>query len=545
MNWLTKIASKLGFASQTAFELTAAKQQIEQLTQQHTAAKAIVKALRTSKRSYNGADVSRLTADWLAGSTDANAEVRTSTVTLRNRTRALERNDDYMRRYFSLLENNVLGAFGIGLQLKIRKPNGQPDKPANDAIEMAWAKWGKKRNCTVNRAHTWRALCRLVLRSAKRDGGVFIRKVRGFDNEFRYALQLLEIDHLDLNFNASLPGGNRIEGGVEVNVWGEAVAYHIFRRHPGNQQPNVLSAQRDRVPADEMLHIFLPDRISQLIGAPAPSATILRLKMLAGYEDAELTAAREGACKGYAITQASPDGYVGEDDGTGRQLEDVEPGMKLLLNPGEELHEIDPKHPTEAFPNFVKSILRAVAGGLGVSYNSLANDLEGVNYSSIRAGLLEEREEWKAVQQWFCEEICEPIFEDWLQWSLGFGLIKSGGGVLGLSNYDYYNQPEWKPRRWAWVDPEKDVEANRKAIALRLKSRRCIISEEGEDMDEVDADFNADPVTSNLNHAIAYVPDAAKVEVAEVAAKAAAAAPAAAPMPTPVDGRLSLNGKGH
>ncbi|MFL3666772.1 MAG: hypothetical protein ACJ06V_09365 [Verrucomicrobiota bacterium] len=30
----------------------------------------------------------------------------------------------------------------------------------------------------------------------------------------------------------------------------------------------------------------------------------------------------------------------------------------------------------------------------------IANDLEGVNYSSIRAGLLDEREYYKAVQRW-------------------------------------------------------------------------------------------------------------------------------------------------
>lgn len=525
MKWLDKIASKLGYTPPNV---------VEQLRQEREAAKSIVKALRTGRRSYNGAEVSRLTADWLAGSTDANAEVRVSVPTLRNRTRALERNDDYMRRYFSLLENNVLGACGIGLQLKVRKPNGQPDKPANDAIEMAWDRWGKKRNCTVNRGHTWRQLCRLVLRSAKRDGGVFIRKVKGFDNEFRYSLQLLEIDHLDLNFNASLPNGNRIEGGVEVNTWGQPVTYHIFRRHPGNLQPNILAAQREPVPADEMLHVFLPDRISQLIGAPAPSATIQRLKMLAGYEDAELTAAREAACKGYAITQATPEGYQGGDvDAQGRFLEDVEPGMKLLLEPGETIQELNPNHPVEAFPNFVKSILRAVAGGLGVSYNSLANDLEGVNYSSIRAGLLEEREEWKAVQEWFIEEVCEPVFDDWLKWCLGFGYIKSGGGALGLANYDYYNQPEWKPRRWSWVDPEKDVEADRKAIALRLKSRRCIIAEEGEDIDEVDADFEADPITNDLNHGVAYVPEVARVEVAEVAAEAQIEVAASRPAPQP------------
>lgn len=510
MKWLDRIASKFGYAKRD-------------------------NAPKIHKRGYSGAEISRLFQDWAAPSTDANAEAKPSVRRLRNRSRDLERNDDYTRRYFQLLENNVLGANGIGLQMKVRKGNREPDKAANDAIEAAWAKWGKKRNCCVNRGHTWRGACRLILRAAKRDGGLFIRKVKGFDNEFRYALQLLEIDHLDLDFNASLASGNVIEGGIEINAWGEPVAYHIFRKHPGSQQIQRQSARRERVPAEDMLHVFLPDRISQLIGAPATSSTITRIKMLHGYQEAELVAARVAACKGHAITQATPDGYSGETDDQNRIVESVEPGQTLLLNPGEQIQDINPQHPVQAFPDFIKSNLRGIAGGFGVSYNSLANDLEGVNFSSIRAGLLEEREEWKAVQQWFCEDVCEPIFEDWLAWSLGFGFIKSGGGTLGLANFDYYNQPEWKSRRWPWVDPEKDVEANRKAIALRLKSRRGIIADEGEDIDEVDADFEADPITSDLNHAVAYVPEAAKVKSAQGAADAT---PAAVPVTQGPNGRI-------
>jgi lambda family phage portal protein len=460
------------------------------------------------QRNYSAADFSRLTADWIAGSSDASAELRCAVRPLRNRSRAAERNDDYMRRYLGLVENNVLGSCGIRLQNKARKANGQPDKVANDAIEDAWRKWGKKRNCCVNRMHTWRGLCRLVLRAVKRDGGVFLRKWKGFDNEFRYALQAIEIDHLDLDYVATLPNGNRIDGGVELNPFGEAVAFYLWRQHPGASMPTIRNNRRDRIPADEIIHAFLPDRIAQVIGAPACSSALLRMKMLAGYEEAELIAAREAACKGYGIKQQTPDSYSGaSEDSQGRQLQPVEPGMGLLLQPGEEYFAINPDHPTSAFPDFTKSIVRGIASGLGVSYNSLANDLEDVNYSSIRAGLLEEREEWKAVQEWFIEEICEPIFEDWLAWSLGFGFIKSGGGSLGLAHFDYYNQAEWKPRRWPWVDPQKDVEAHRAAVALRFKSRRSIISEEGGDIDEVDADFDSDPYTKDLDVASAYVPD--------------------------------------
>lgn len=501
MKILDRIAKRFGFVTTTALE-----ERVEALNKEHAEKLANQKPVRI--RNYAGADISRLTAGWIAPSTDANAELRRSVRVLRDRSRVAERDDDYMRRFLGLVENNVLGACGIGVQLKARKPNGQPDKIANDAIEMAWDKWGKKKNCCVNRQHTWRALCRLVLRAVKRDGGVFLRRFKGFANDFGYALQPIEIDHLDLDYVATLTNGNTVDSGIELNSFNEPVAYYLWRQHPGANRPNIRNNKRDRIPADEILHIFMPDRIAQIIGAPASSSALFRLKMLSGYEEAELVAAREAACKGYAIKQPAPDSYSGAaEDSQGRQLDPVEPGMGLLLQPGEEYVPISPDHPTTAYPDFSKSIKRGIASGLGVSYNSLANDLEGVNYSSMRHGLFEEREEWKAVQQWFIEEVCEPIFEEWLSWSLGFGYIKAGGGTLGIAYFDYYNQVEWKPRRWAWIDPVKDVEADTKAIAARLKSRRQVISEDGGDMDEIDADFASDPVTSGIDTESVYAPD--------------------------------------
>ncbi len=466
------------------------------------------------RRGYESARTSRLTSDWLAPGTSADAELRGAVCTLRAKSREAERNDDYIRRYLTLIENNVLGASGIGLQMKITDPDGTFDEKANTAIETAWQNWGKKRNCTVTRQASWRGTGRLVLRSAKRDGGLLLRFVRGYKNAFRYAVQLMEIDQLAEDYNAVMPGGGEVRMGVEFDEWRAPVAYHLYAEHPGDSGllPRMASGRRRvRVPVGDMLHIFLPDRIAQTVGAPAPSATLMRLKMLAGYEEAELVAAREAACKGYGIKRPTPEQFAGETDSEGRALQNIEPGMGLDLAPGEEYFGIDPQHPMDAYPSFVKQILRAIAGGLGVSYNSLANDLEGVNYSSLRAGLLDEREEWKAVQQWLIEELCEPVFEDWLEWCLGFGLITlANGSALPAGRFDKFNAPDWKPRRWPWVDPQKDIEASIRAIGARLKSRRSVIAEDGGDMEDVDRDFAHDPVTEEIDTPIAYVPQAAK-----------------------------------
>ena len=94
-----------------------------------------------------------------------------------------------------------------------------------------------------------------------------------------------------------------------------------------------------------------------------------------------------------------------------------------------------------------------------------------MNYSSIRAGLIEEREVWKAIQRMMIDPVLEPVFEAWLE-------IELLSGRLGLpfDKFSKFNAPEFRGRRWSWVDPKKDMEAAILAMKHRIKPLRDIIA---------------------------------------------------------------------
>lgn len=446
---------------------------------------------RPGSRSYAAAAVDRLTADLVSVNTTAGSELRRALALMRARSRDLERNNDYARRFFGLLQDNVVGSAGVKLQMDVRTARGRPDDVANRRIEEAWRRWQRVGSCTVDGRLSWCDAQRLFIRSVARDGEAFVRHVvgRGAENPFNYALQFVESDHLDENNCQSAKGGTgEIYMSVELNEWGRPVAYHVTPYHPGDDSFRGRSyGQAVRVPAREMIHGFLCERITQTRGAPWIVSALVRLAHLERYEEAEVVAARLGASKmGFYYTETG-DEYQGdedEDDEGGPQLLEFEPGIFEELPDGTKFEGFDPQHPNSAFDSFVKSVLRGVASGLNVSYNSLANDLEGVNYSSIRHGALTERDTWRALQTWTIEHFHEQVFRRWLPNAILTGEVNLRMGDLNR----YLDGVRWRPRGWQWVDPLKEVTAHEKAIANRLNSRSRIVAEQGGDFDEILAD---------------------------------------------------------
>lgn len=426
------------------------------------------------RRSYSAAAAGRLFASWNASNNTADKEISQSLSKIRARSRELVRNNDYAKKYIRMVKTNVVGSAGIGLQVRSKDANGTLDKRANDQIETAWWNWGKKGTCDVTGKLSWRDFQNLFIHSVAQDGEVLVRKI--FDKKAGLKLQLIEADHLDETFNDDR---RRISMGIEYDQWGKPIAYHVFTKHPGGV--NVAGLERERISADQIIHAYRPDRVSQGRGVPWMHSAMTRIKMLDGYEEAELTAARVAASKMGFYTSPAGETYTGDDkDAAGNPITDAEPGVFEVLPEGWGFQAYDPQHPTTAFRDFEKAILRGIASGLDVSYNYLANDLEGVSYSSIRAGVLDERDMWRDVQAWMIETLCDDVFSEWLKNAMLVGVI-----TLPISKFDKFNAPVWNARGWAWVDPLKDINASITAINAGLKTASQVATEQGMDIEDI------------------------------------------------------------
>ena len=421
---------------------------------------------QTGSRSYQAAAQSRIVNGWVTTDNTALYEIQESLQALRARSRQMERDDDYFKRYIDQDVINVIGHEGIKLQSKA----GTPD--ARKAVEAAWKDWGKRENCTVSGNMSWYDVQKLIRRSVVRDGEFFviIRKT----GKYKTQLRLLESDYLDENYMKTAPNGNQILSGVEVNDDGKPIAYHFCKYRIGTNRG--VKNGYVRIPAAQVVHCYDIERQGQLRGVPHGHAAMLRLHLLGEYEKAELLAAQVGACK--SVYMKTPTGE-GDFEIEGRPAFGMEPGTIEVLPPGWEPMFVDPKHGGVQFAVFIKQLLRGIASGMGMSYNNLSNDLEGVSYSSLRSGALLERDNYRQGQSstsgWF-----QQIFDVWIQQQT---LTKNVNGMTA-SLKEEYSQVKWRPRGWKWVDPQKDITAAKDARAMGWRSDFDIAAELGEDFEQ-------------------------------------------------------------
>ena len=408
---------------------------------------------------YAAARINRYT-NFMDSLEAAHKELQRDLVHLRAHSRDLAKNNAYMGRYLELVSTHIVGPDGITFESEILGNQNKPKEAWNDTIETAFAEWG--RDCTVGETQTWVSFQQQVAEAVAQDGEVLIRRVKGFTNTSRYALEMIDADRLDWTYNvAGANTGNRVIMGVEVNPFGKPLGYYIWSAHPYDHEAGPV---RQRIPAEQIIHLYAPDRARATRGIPWATRVMPQLNMLGRLWTSELAAANAEADRLGIIktAQGVPLEEFGEgssDPVTAANELESEHAQFLGLDPGLDIVFPNLQHPNSQLGEFSRHLLKGIAAGLGVAYHSLSGDVSDANYSSARVALLEERDQWKKRQTWLINALHDVIYRDWLEMAL-----LSGAVAIPVLDFQKACKPVWWPRTWEWVDPQKDVDAALTAI---------------------------------------------------------------------------------
>ena len=432
---------------------------------------------------------------WMPGNPGAMAALLATNADLRTKSRDLVRRNAWAQ---AGIEAFVANAVGTGI-----KPQSLcPDERFKTAVQALWRDWTEEADAAGQtdfyglQALACRALleggeCLIRLRPRRAEDGLTVP----------LQLQLLEPEHLPLHLHTELASGNVVRAGIEFDGLGRRVAYHLYRAHPEDGRLAPMSGQGGletvRIDAREVIHLYRVLRPGQIRGEPWLSRALVKLHELDQYDDAELVRKKTAAMFAGFVTRQSPeDSLLGEGaaDAEGVALAGLEPGTLQLLAPGEDIKFSDPADVGGSYGEFLRTQFRAVAAAIGVTYEQLTGDLTGVNYSSIRAGLLEFRRRCEMVQHSvLVHQLCRPVWAAWLRQAVLAGALEAPGFARGgPARRRQYLQAKWIPQGWQWVDPEKEFKAMLTAIRAGLMSRSEAISAFGYDAEDVEREMAAD-----------------------------------------------------
>jgi lambda family phage portal protein len=436
---------------------------------------------KNQTRSYDAGRRHKGNGWQIPGRSSANSQVHPDMVWLRERASDLVRNNPFAKKAVQVITTNVIGT---GIKPSIRK--GLLSKPEEKKLMNLWRGWAETTECDFNGQLTFYGLQALGWKASVERGDAFFRIIRQRKGPVPIKLQLLESDFLDHMRDGQVFGnGNYCIMGIEFDgMTHQRVAYWMYKIHPSDNYPLEGNLMSVRVPREEIIHWYELLRPGQVRGIPHGVAAFLTIKDLDNYADAQLK--RQMIAASFAvfirktesnfIEQYEKDANDREDAGDGPPPlhEKIHPGGIEYLMPGEDISFANPPG-TVGYDEYTRQVIRSIACGYLVTYESISGDYSNVNFSSGRLGWLEFN---RQVGDWQDNTIipmmCHPV------WSAFMSAIKMAGSYTNT-----IVTPDWTSPRRPMIDPYKEAKGAAEMVRHGFTTRSEVIRENGDDPERV------------------------------------------------------------
>lgn len=437
-----------------------------------------------------------------------NTATRTATRNLRQAARHAEENWELADHALNVLVANLVGR-GCWPQPMVRDTNGELLEEVNAEIEDWHKLW--RRRPEVTWEHSEELAQALTVRSWMRDGEVlhqhFLGDRAGLTHGLQqvpYSYQLIESDLLPTEgetrssrlSSQTLATGKVIQG-IEFNTFNRAVAYHLYREHPGDvgfSQSRNFRIETKRIPARVITHLKLIKRINQARGVSVFDNVLRRLEDVNEIDESERVAARVAAAIAAVIVKGDSFMYTppGDSDAEYRDL-DMEPGMFFDdLHPGERVETVGSQRPNNELIPFRSAQLKAGAGGLSIGYSDWSKDYDHT-YSAQRQELVAQQSLYTPLWARFVSVSEWPKYNRFVMALRLTNTLKLPANVDMRTLSDaIYNQP-----LVPWIDPQKEAAGWEKLIALGGETRANLQRMRGHNPRDIDRQRrreNDDPI---------------------------------------------------
>lgn len=495
-------------------------------------------------------------ASWNAPIMSADAEITRDKLQMDARGRDMTRNDGYVVGAMNIRRDSIVGDQYVLNAQPVYEAIGADEAWAEEfqrTVEAKFDLWWDSDECWPDAARlsTGTGLVRLALAQHFMQGEVLATaewlRSSAMRRPYSTAIQMVDPDRL--SNPQGLADTRFLRGGVEVDQFGAAIAYHFRLAHPYEQffDATAPSFEWKRVLARknwgrlQVIHIFERDRASQTRAVSHMVSVLKQMRMTKKFQEIVLQSAVVNATYAAAIESELPPEVIAEALGTGtgdsngvsrylEQLAAYSGGSRALqidgikiphLFPGTKLNFKTPNAPGNSFAAYEQSLLRHIASALGLSYEQFSRDYTQTNYSSARASMVETWKGMQAIKKMIADRFATSIYALWLEEAINKGEVPLPRGAGPEFFYEGLNREALTKCVWigasrGQIDEFKETQAADLRVKARFSTLEAEIARIGGDWRRV---LRQQAREKKMLEELGLVPTAA-----ELAAQAAGAA---------------------
>lgn len=371
-----------------------------------------------------------------------------------SKTRSLVRNFGFAREQVNAME---IYSVGDGISPQPATKDAEWNAAALDLWLSVFA-W----NPELSGRFTFAKLTRLVCRALDTDGEIFFIKteVGGIPK-----LQVFEAHRVSNETNPE----DLLFDGIRFDKHG----------HPKSYRFVLDSGETEEVAAENVIHVFIAERVSDAHGVPQLQHSINSLadsKYLLAIEKKGVTMNNELV---FSITSdknelgaTSGDFVFGETAGGGTDPEAMKRayggGKIAKLAPGEKLERVNTDRPSATFSGFLDYIFRDASLG-NVPYE-FVSDSSKIGGAGVRLVVGRAARVFARRQQEIIETFLLPVWKFFIGWAISNGKLKPVDG---------FNRVEWACPRSVTVDAGREAASDRADVHAGLISKRDLFALRG------------------------------------------------------------------
>lgn len=422
---------------------------------------------------YAAADTGRRNKHWGNTSQNANRPINAEWPTVAARVRDLKRNNPIIKGALRNLGTMILPD-PIRVEPNVRYSRAdKPVKEVNNALEKLWNDWcadGCDFDAWPSHSKTFNEIVAMSDSLLSCDGECFwiFREVPNEPGLPPLKIEIAERDRLGplVQFRTNLTDRRP---GIVYDEAGRIVAYQFLKRLDSGSQ------EYETIPASNVLHLMIPDRPQMETGDLALACVLTSVSDLGEFINNELEI-KAIMSRIAGVYTGAPTGATEETDAEGNafKLLDVDKASIWQLPEGV-FNELKLDRPGANYQDFVNVSLRFIAVGLGMPFEAVSGDFSQTNYSSGRLSWLQNHPHITSRRDLLINQGIRKAYRRFVRECRLAGIGPSFPMGINAPDAAIYHKPGYR-----YIDPQKEIEAERMAMEAGIKSPQQVCAEHGQ-----------------------------------------------------------------